>query len=237
MGLILLNEYKAKRQLVIEALCGVSGISKWPEIRFLRQSGFYIRFRARSLLIDPSNRKSGDYDGDVVYCTHKHSDHTGGVGNFLMRNPEALLVGNRQVIDALGEWRERAVEARLGEELNFDEFSLEFVECEHGLFRGVVVYGVIVKSDGFTFGHCGDSVNLERFGDKDLDMFALPISGIVAASPNSAIEQLAKFKTPLPTIIPMHWLFRRPKSFCKQFQNKFPGGKCIIPEEGTIIPG
>ncbi|MFX0053444.1 MAG: MBL fold metallo-hydrolase [Promethearchaeota archaeon] len=211
-------------------------MSKWPEIRFLGQSGFQIRFGTKSLLIDPSNKKSGDHDGDVVYCTHKHLDHTRGVGIFLERNPEALLVGNGQVIDALGKWRERAVEAKLGEEINFDEFTLEFVECEHGFFRGIVVYGVIIKSDGFAFGHCGDSVDLERFGDKNLDLFALPISGLVATSPNSAIEQLAKFNTPLPTVVPMHWLFRRPKSFCKQFQYEFPDGKCIIPEEGAIIP-
>jgi L-ascorbate metabolism protein UlaG (beta-lactamase superfamily) len=213
----------------------VSRISNWPEIRFLGQSGFHIKFGAKSLLIDPSNKTSGDNDGDVVYCTHKHFDHTRGVGNFLVRNPEAKLVGNGQVIDALGEWQDRAVEAKIGQQFEFDDFTLEFVECKHGFFRGIEVYGIIARTDGFAFGHCGDSVTLEGFGDKELDLFALPISGLVATSPKSAIEQLGKFNAPLPVIVPMHWLFRKPKSFCNSFQKRFPDGKCIIPKEGELI--
>lgn len=214
----------------------MSRISNWPEIRYLGQSGFYLQFGTRGLLIDPSDKKSGGVDGDVVYCTHKHFDHTRGVGPFLERNSEAVLVGNEQVIDALDKWRERAVEAKLGDQLSYDDFTLEFVEGRHGFFRGITVYGVIVRSEGFSFGHCGDSVILDGFHDKELDLLALPISGIVATSPKSAIEQLGKFSIPLPAIIPMHWLFRRPKSFCNLFHKRFPDGKCVIPEEGGLIP-
>jgi L-ascorbate metabolism protein UlaG (beta-lactamase superfamily) len=214
----------------------VSRIPVWPEIRFLGQSGFHIQFGTKGLLIDPSDRKSGDIDGDVVYCTHKHFDHTRGVGPFLERNPEAVLVANRQVIAALDEWRERAVEAKLGEQLSFDDFTLEFVEGQHGFFRGIVVYGIIVRSENFSFGHCGDSITLNGFHDKELDVLALPISGVVATSPKSAVEQLGNFSLPLPTIIPMHWLFRKPKSFCNLFHKKFLDGKCVIPEDGALIP-
>jgi L-ascorbate metabolism protein UlaG (beta-lactamase superfamily) len=214
----------------------VSRIPVWPEIRFLGQSGFHIQFGTKGLLIDPSDKKSGDIVGDVVYCTHKHFDHTRGVGPFLERNPEAVLVANRQVIAALDEWRERAVEAKLGEQLSFDDFTLEFVEGQHGFFRGIVVYGIIVRSENFSFGHCGDSVTLDGFHDKELDVLALPISGVVATSPKSAVEQLGNFSLPLPTIIPMHWLFRKPKSFCNLFHKKFLDGKCVIPEDGALIP-
>jgi L-ascorbate metabolism protein UlaG (beta-lactamase superfamily) len=213
----------------------VSRITEWPEIRFLGQAGFHIKLGTKGLLIDPSNKKSGEVDGNVVYCTHKHFDHTRGVGNFLERNPEAVLVGNRQVIDSLGAWIERAVEAELGRPISFDDFTLEFVECRHGFFRGIAVYGVIVRADGFSFGHCGDSVTLDGFVDKELDVLALPISGLVATSPKSAIEQLSRFEDPLPAIVPMHWLFRRPQSFCRRFQKEFPSGHCIVPEEGVSI--
>ncbi len=215
----------------------MSRISVWPEIRFLGQSGFHIQLGTKRLLIDPADKESGNIDGDVVYCTHKHFDHTRGVGPFLERNPEAVLVGNGQVVEALHKWRERAVEAKLGEQLSFDDFTLEFVEGQHGFFRGIIVYGVIVRSEGFSFGHIGDSITLDGFHDKELDLLALPISGIVATSPKSAVEQLGKFSHPLPTIIPMHWLFRKPKSFCNLFQKKFPDGKCVVPEKGALIPG
>jgi L-ascorbate metabolism protein UlaG (beta-lactamase superfamily) len=214
----------------------VSRISNRPEIKYLGQSGFHIQFGTKGFLIDPADKKSGEVDGDVVYCTHKHFDHTRGVGPFLERNPEAVLVSNRQVIGALDKWRERATEAKLGKQLSFDDFTLEFVEGQHGFFRGIIVYGVIVRSGDFSFGHCGDSVTLDGFHDKELDLLALPISGVVATSPKSAVEQLATFSFPLPTIIPMHWLFRRPKSFCKMLSKKFPSSRCIVPEEGVLIP-
>ncbi|MHA2356237.1 MAG: MBL fold metallo-hydrolase [Candidatus Thorarchaeota archaeon] len=211
-------------------------MTKWPEIRYLGQSGFHIKYETKGLIIDPSNKKSGNVDGDVVFCTHKHFDHTRGVGTFLERNPDAVLVGNAQVIRALEKWQDRSIEAKLGEKLGFDEFVFEYVKGQHGFFRGIDTYGLVVRSHEFSFGHGGDSLTLDGFQEQKLDLLAIPISGIVATSPKSAIEQLAKFTPPLPAIIPMHWLFRNPNSFCNLFREKFPLGNCIIPEDGELIP-
>ena len=60
-------------------------------IRYLGQSGFEISDDVSTLLIDPSNKKSGKLKGDFVYCTHQHSDHTKGVEPFLELNQEAKL--------------------------------------------------------------------------------------------------------------------------------------------------
>ncbi len=65
-----------------------------PRITYLGQSGFFIETPELKLLIDPSNKRSGDLEGDLVYCTHKHFDHVGGVKTFLNRNSHAILIGN-----------------------------------------------------------------------------------------------------------------------------------------------
>ena len=64
------------------------------KVRFLGQSGFQLTKGRSTILIDPADRRSGDVDGDLVYCTHGHPDHTGGIPTFMERNPEATLLAN-----------------------------------------------------------------------------------------------------------------------------------------------
>jgi L-ascorbate metabolism protein UlaG (beta-lactamase superfamily) len=45
------------------------------------QSGFQLSKGNSTILIDPFDKKSGDVNGEVVYCTHKHLDHVGGIAS------------------------------------------------------------------------------------------------------------------------------------------------------------
>ncbi|MFX0149768.1 MAG: hypothetical protein ACFFAJ_03205 [Candidatus Hodarchaeota archaeon] len=95
--------------------------------------------------------------------------------------------------------------------------------------------GIIVHSPSFSFGHLGDSVSFEGFVAKKIDMLAVPIAGMMTASPKRAIKELETFNQPLPLIVPMHWFWRSPKGFCRKITAKFPTAKCIIPKTGEII--
>ncbi|MHA1962067.1 MAG: MBL fold metallo-hydrolase [Candidatus Thorarchaeota archaeon] len=205
-------------------------------IRYLGQSGFLLESKGQRLLIDPKDKKSGDVDGDFVYCTHKHFDHTGGVQSFLERNPEAKLLGNQQVIDKFPRWNERAITANKDESFSSGPWTIEFVQARHGFFRGVRNLGVVAKTSDFVFGHCGDAVDFSGFANKFLDLIAIPIGGGFTASPKRAKSELAKFEQPLPRIVIMHWLLRRPDGFCRNLKEAFPDARCIVPATGELLP-
>ncbi len=205
------------------------------EIKYLGQSGFHLQVGDTGLLIDPSNKKSGDVDGAVLYCTHKHSDHTGGVRTFLERNENAVFVANNQVLKEFPEFENRSVVAVAGENHTHGIWNLEFIQGKHGVFRGILNLGVVVRVGEHTFGHCGDAVIFQGFSKTKLDVFAVPISGALTASPKGALNELKKFEDIPPRIIPMHWLFRNPEDFCKKVRSNAEGIECTVMREGDTL--
>ncbi|MDF1538346.1 MAG: MBL fold metallo-hydrolase [Candidatus Thorarchaeota archaeon] len=205
------------------------------KIQYLGQSGFHLTMNGIGMLIDPSNKKSGDVDGALLYCTHNHSDHIGGVTTYLERNENALFVANVQVLEKFPEFEDRSFAAVAGETYTHDIWNLEFIEGKHGLFRGILNLGVIVRVGEHSFGHCGDTVTFQGFYDKKLDALAVPISGAVTASPKKALEELKKFQVRLPKIIPMHWLFRNPETFREKFMSRSETVSCSVMRAGDTL--
>ena len=52
-------------------------------------------------------------------------------------------------------------------------------------------------------------MHFQGFSQEKMDILAIPISGLFAASPKRALNELKSFSQPLPIIIPMHWLLRK----------------------------
>ncbi|MHA2389120.1 MAG: MBL fold metallo-hydrolase [Candidatus Hodarchaeales archaeon] len=207
-----------------------------PTITYLGQSCFLLDFVSSKILIDPGNKANGRMKGDIVYATHRHVDHTAGINEFLEFNEEStILIGNKQVTKNYVKWGDRVKTIEDGETMSFDNFDLEFISARHGLFRGEKNIGIIISFPSFKFGHLGDGVSFNGFADKKVDMLAVPIAGIVTASPKRAIRELSKFEEPPPIIVPIHWLFRSTKGFCKKLGKRFPQTKCLIPKKGEIL--
>ena len=206
-------------------------------ITFYGQSCFLLEYNNSKLLIDPRKKSHSQVEGDIVYATHHHPDHTAGIGTFLeINSPSAVLIGNIQVIKKYSQFRDQTITIKNGESLKKGVWEFEFISGKHGFFRGVENVGIVVKTPSFVFGHLGDSVNFECFANLDLDMLAVPIGSIFAASPKGAIKELKKFKKPLPIIVPMHWLLRSPRGFCKKLTREFPKtARCIVPKDGEKI--
>jgi L-ascorbate metabolism protein UlaG (beta-lactamase superfamily) len=205
------------------------------EIRYLGQSGFQLSKGGSSIVIDPFDRKSGDLVGEVVYCTHGHPDHVGGIPTFLDRNPGAVLVANEQVADQFKRYSDRTMIAQDGGTYRHGDWEFQFIEARHGFLRDINI-GVVVRNGEKSFGHLGDTITYEGFSSTKVDTLAVPITGVVTTSPSQAISELKKFEKPLPTIVVMHWVFRNPKSFCRRLLSEFPDAKCIVPEKGELLP-
>jgi L-ascorbate metabolism protein UlaG (beta-lactamase superfamily) len=205
------------------------------KVRYIGQSGFQLTKGNSTILIDPADKKAGDIKGDLVYCTHRHGDHIGGIPSFMERNPEAILLTNEQVSQKFREFTDSTVLSQDGESYHHDLWDFLFIESKHGLINDLNL-GVIVRNGVDSFGHCGDTVTFEGFSSSQLDTIAIPIAGILTASPSGAISELRKFDKPLPTIVVMHWVLRKPNSFCKRLSKEFPEVRCIVPEKGELLP-
>jgi L-ascorbate metabolism protein UlaG (beta-lactamase superfamily) len=208
-----------------------------PIITYLGQSGFFIECSVSKVLIDPQNKKSGDRDGDIVYCTHRHMDHVGGVDTFLTRNPDAILIGNEQVTVKYSKWGERTKTVKHGDSLEYKECVFEITNLRHGVFSKEMNSAVVLRIGEFSFAHCGDAISLEGFPPSTVDILAIPISGAFTLSPKKAVEIVMNLQKPLPTIVPMHWLIRNPKSFCKKLKDLRPNVNCIVPSDGELLKG
>jgi L-ascorbate metabolism protein UlaG (beta-lactamase superfamily) len=208
-----------------------------PRITYLGQSGFFIETPDLKLLIDPVNKKAGDLDGDVVYSTHNHFDHVGGVKTFLERNQDALLIGNEQVSAKFTQFGDRVKTVSDGDTFDLEPMSLTFTKLKHGVFSGVYNLAVEVQIGSFTFAHCGDAVSFEGFPTSSVDILAIPISGAFASSPKKALKMIMNLTEPLPIVVPMHWLMRNPQSFCKKLRETRPEINCIVPSIGEPLKG
>ncbi len=205
------------------------------EIKYHGQSCFTLQTEDSRIIIDPGKKKLGNIKGDIVFVTHKHADHTAGVKRFLRRNTDSVLICNNQVADEFKTFDDSIILATPGEEINHGEWRFKFIKGTHGLFRNIENTGVIIEASSLCFGHAGDSVEFQNFSQEKIDIFAIPISGIVTASPKRALKELGSFKQPLPIIVPIHWLIRNPSKFCTKLTNYFPKSQCIVPKVGEYL--
>jgi L-ascorbate metabolism protein UlaG (beta-lactamase superfamily) len=141
-----------------------------PIITYLGQSGFKLEYNNSTLIIDPSNKASGDYDGAIMYCTHKHNDHIGGVDIFLERNLSAILVCNEQTAAKFLKWGDRVKVVDDGETYANGPWSFRFVLLKHGLFRGIQNLAAVITAGAFSFAHCGDAVEFTDFPPEAVDV-------------------------------------------------------------------
>jgi L-ascorbate metabolism protein UlaG (beta-lactamase superfamily) len=206
-------------------------------ITYLGQSGFAIEFEDSTLLVDPPNKETGNQSGDLVYVTHKHFDHAGGLKAFMERNPEAELIANEQVLETFHQWPDRSTLAETGKTYSKGYWNFEFVESRHGLFRGIQNVGAVIHAGGQVFCHVGDTVTLAGFRNYRIDFLAVPVSGVVATKAKDVVSELKKFDTKPQYVIPMHWLFRNPQGLCKLLKKEMQEVGCLIPEKGQVVIG
>ncbi len=204
-------------------------------ITYLGQSGFALTSKDSLLLIDPSKKQDGEIDGSILYCTHNHSDHTGGVVRFLKRNTDAVMLCNSQVSSKFPEFKSRTQIVQPDTTVSHEPWQLEFVQGRHGLRKGVMNLGVIISDGEQVFAHPGDTTTLQGYYEKEIDILAVPIGGIFTASPKKILQELTLFKKYPKAVVPMHWLMRNPSKFCRQMSDRFPEIQCHVSVKGAAV--
>lgn len=193
------------------------------KITYFGISCFYIQYRKLNLLIDPGTKKiPDDILVDYIFATHDHPDHIRGMKKVVENNPQALIIGNSQVISSLKKILNEKKTINNAESLSLDNAVLKFVNCRHGIFKGCINTGIsLILENGVSIGHVGDAVEYDAFRGEKLDVIIIPISGFVTTSPKKAIKEVREFKTLPKMIIPVHWVFRKPNSFCSKISKEF----------------
>jgi len=210
-------------------------MTETPTMTYLGQSGFLLEYNDSRLLIDPTNKQSGEYDGDLIFCTHKHFDHISGAEVFLERNPTAILICNAQTALKFAHLGERVKIVDDGNSFTHGPWNFKFTTLRHGMFKGVHNLAVVISVGDFSFAHCGDAVEFSNFPQQQVDVLAIPISGGFTASPGKALKMISSLDNPKPVIVPMHWLLRKPSGFCKKLHQQIPDAKCIVPTVGEPL--
>ena len=193
------------------------------KITYFGQSCFYIQSNNFDILIDPGTGNiPSDISVNCIFATHEHTDHISQLKKVAKSNPEAVIIGNTRVLSKFKEITNEKKRIEDGDSLALGNAKMKFINCRHGLFKGVNNTGIsLTFENGISIGHVGDAVEYEGFRNDIFDVLIIPISGMVTSSPKKALKELSEFKTLPKKIIPMHWLFRKPERFCSAISSQF----------------
>ncbi len=207
-----------------------------PEIVFYGQSCFHLKDKKNSIVIDPGNKRAGTIKGNIGIITHNHFDHMNGISSLVKYNPESIVICNNNTAKSLKIRKETISILHVGESIEINGWNFTSHKFRHGLFKGVLNTGYLIRTSEITFGHLGDAVEFSSFYNEKIDILAVPISGLFTASPTKVIREFNKFQILPTTVILMHWLFRNPKKFAVKLMEHFPRLNCIAPTIGVSIP-
>ena len=138
---------------------------------------FIVEQNGQSLIVDP-----GQYTTDLVVpdnvaavvITHNHADHykEDYLQQIATKNPDAIVVGLREVVSQFSDLKTQTVIANEG--IRFGEFELEFFGGQHA----------VIMSDIPAIGNIGVMINNRLYypgdsfavPDKPVEVLALPIA-------------------------------------------------------------
>ena len=177
---------------------------------------------------------------DGLIATHPHLDHFDvGSMSALMSNSRTRLfasVNCSEVVAHLGIPENRVVYVEPGDTCIVGDFTLNFVNCDHGTGAPDAV-GVVIEVDGKRIFEAGDTcLRLDRTaeycGEGPLDVMIAPINGAYGNMNERECAKLSKALTPKITI-PCHYgMFAshggNPGAFLDAMKEICPGNKTLL---------
>ena len=195
----------------------------------------------------PKIFEAGDIKFNVIIATHPHYDHFDADAiPELMKNPDTILFASvdceKEVI-RLGIENKNINYVKPGDSCNAGDFTLEFVNCDHGSGAPDAV-GVVIRVDGKTIYEAGDTrLRLDRIDEYTskgpIDVLIAPINGAYGNLNEEECAILSEMLKPALTI-PCHYgMFAshggNPGLFHKIMSEKYPENKYLLMAMGEIV--
>jgi L-ascorbate 6-phosphate lactonase len=195
----------------------------------------------------PKILHADELEFDVVIATHPHKDHFDDDSMpELMANQRTRLFASvdcKKEVNRLGLYEENVTYVTPGETYTHGDFSVDFVNCDHGAGAPDAV-GVVVTVDGKKIYETGDTcLRLDRVDEYKkagtFDILIAPINGMYG---NLNAEECARLTDALqPRLtIPCHYgMFAShmgsPGDFFNIMTEKYPDNKFLIMTQGEKL--
>lgn len=171
-------------------------------ITWFGQSAFRIVSSSQDVLyIDMQRRLSEPVPADVILYTHPHHDHY---------NAKAALSLSKQKTEIIVPKTMAKQDMRVlnpGETIEILSFQIEGIPAynlrnfPHGKHNAWL--GYLIRVDGITIYHAGDTDFIPEMKDLQPDIAMLPVVGFVSMSIKKAVEAAKAMKARI--VIPMHY--------------------------------
>ncbi len=203
-------------------------------VTWIGHASFFLQFAGCSVMVDPNWAKwhgpvkrlrhpglplQGVPEVDLVLVTHAHFDHLHKPSLKILRSRGGIVVpnGNASLVRKLG--FPATHEMSVWEQLQFDQLEIIHTPCHHWGARFLHdthrnYGGYIMKSNGKSVFHCGDSAYFDGFYEigkrHEIDIALMPIGAYDAPSgrdvhmnPEEAVRAFADLGAKV--LIPMHY--------------------------------
>lgn len=184
---------------------------------------------------------------DYLICTHPHSDHFDYDSAYeLMDNGKTLMFASldcKKLVNALGIDESRVVYVKPGDSYEMSDFTLHFVNCDHGDGAPDAV-GVIAEVEGKRVFEAGDTcLRLDRVDEilsrGEIDVMIAPINGAYGnlnEEDNARLTAEVKPKLAIPCHYGMFAShFGLPGMYMKYMKELCPDQKYLIMTQGECV--
>ena len=173
-------------------------------IVWLGQSGFIINIINKTITIDPYQAK-GCALSDIILITHPHWDHLSIEDIDRFRKPNSIIITESQSAKKIsGDVRI----IKIGQEMIIDGIKISAVrsynlnnDAPHPKKNNWL--GFIIKIDGVSIYHSGDTDLIPEMDNFSVDIALLPVSGTYVMNAEEAIKAVRKINPKIA--IPMHY--------------------------------
>ncbi len=172
-------------------------------MKWLGHDGFLVKARAKTLVFDPYSVSHAE-PADVILITHEHFDHCSPDDVARFQKEDSIIVTEPQAAAKLsGDVRILAP----GETLVLDDIEI-FAVASYNQDKAFHPkdnqwLGFVVKVDGVSIYHAGDTDLIPEMDGLDVDIALLPVSGTYVMTWDQAV-QAAKTINP-KVAVPMHY--------------------------------